>query len=98
MAGDARDAFPCAKAEAVAATSAIEDKFLSVVLVHKLFLFVPSKVDMVLVRQLILDYFTLVWWVARLFTDLQVCPLRIGYYLVPPCAWVMPSYVSFSFF
>jgi hypothetical protein len=45
---------------------------------------------------LILDYFTLVLVVARLFLRTWVCPLRIGCTLYCRAHGVMPSYVFIS--
>ncbi len=92
---DARDAVPCAKAEAVTATRSAAERisFCLLFLFINCSCFVPSKGWMVLCRAVDtrLLFFGLVGC-PFVSTDLGVS-VADRLYLVPPCAWVMPSYV-----
>ena len=87
--------FPCAKAEAVAATRSAAERisFCLLFLFINCSCFVPSKGWMVLCRAVDtrLLFFGLVGC-PFVSTDLGVS-VADQLYLVPPCAWVMPSYV-----
>ena len=86
--------FPCAKAEAVAAIRSAAERisFCLLFLFINCSCFVPSKGWMVLCRavDIRLLYFGLVGC-PFVSTDLGVS-VADWLYLVPPCAWVMPSY------